>query len=247
MAAAARRRFAPLPARRSDRPRHRLRRRPALPGLHHRRIPHALRPKTLPNRPPSRRHLRRPHLRKRRRDSKLLRANGQQAHRADCTGPKGRRECSPDRQVGVISSRIYAGGPKGRQGNSHGQIRSFRIWGNDFRMRVPCPRLGAGMLSNGHFNPTLVAQRQRISKCPTNRNPSAAGCKSVFGRCWSHCHALCIWLGQQINAARNQHAWRSPESPRLQAAMWRTIFKFDEMATWKRWLLPRRRMAAKLL
>ena len=55
MAAAAGRRFAPLSAGRVDRPGDRLRRRPALPGLHHRRLSDALRPGAVPDRPAKRR------------------------------------------------------------------------------------------------------------------------------------------------------------------------------------------------
>ena len=45
------RRFAPLSAGRIDRPRHRPRPRPPLPGLHHRPLSHARRPEALPDRP----------------------------------------------------------------------------------------------------------------------------------------------------------------------------------------------------
>ena len=51
MAAGPRRRFAALSAGRVHRPGHRLRREPALPGLHHRRLSHAARPAAVPDRP----------------------------------------------------------------------------------------------------------------------------------------------------------------------------------------------------
>ena len=55
----ARRRFAPIFARRIDRAGHRLRQRPALPGLHHGPIPVAGGPGFVPNRAAKRRHARR--------------------------------------------------------------------------------------------------------------------------------------------------------------------------------------------